>query len=540
MEYKEAAVPPREYAVNPKFEVVASGKSKVAIKTTRTAGKSTFVQIVSLTAGGESVEVFNEIEWRDLRTMLKTEFPLRVSNAKASFDLGLGIVERGNMTPSLYEVPAQQWADITLPDKSFGISILSDCKYGWDKPDNNTLRLTGIHSPRSPWRGGQHMMEFGLNRYSFAICSHTGTGRDEIQQNAAEFNQPACAFETDIHEGTCSTISLCSVSSPAVILRAVKKAQNSDEIVIRVNEGTGSAINGAHLKFAGGIISAREINGSELERNDKAPAVIDGELVFDLSPFEVRSFAITTSAAGGDHIKCEPIDLPFDTVGVTKNDNYASGGLADGLSVPFEQYPDEIVSGGIVFKTCKDELNMMRCRAQKVNIPEGTEKIYILAASMGGDKVSQFDIDGEAFNAEICDMQERVGAWDLYVEGECGYIKSNPVAWNSTHAHGVNGDIHAKQLYFFCYDFPVYDKKVFTFPEDNSIIILGATAVKDGVKCDMLTAQYDRLEKRECTYQISPRDQARARSKRHQVSSARKFAFSFVKRRIQKEIKQRK
>ena len=28
-----------------------------------------------------------------------------------------------------------------------GVAVLNDCKYGWDKPDDGTLRLTLIHGP---------------------------------------------------------------------------------------------------------------------------------------------------------------------------------------------------------------------------------------------------------------------------------------------------------------------------------------------------------------------------------------------------------
>jgi alpha-mannosidase len=34
---------------------------------------------------------------------------------------------------------AQQWADLTSANGAYGVSILNDCKYGWDKPDNSTL-----------------------------------------------------------------------------------------------------------------------------------------------------------------------------------------------------------------------------------------------------------------------------------------------------------------------------------------------------------------------------------------------------------------
>lgn len=65
------------------------------------------------------------------------------------YDLGLGTIKRGNNTEKAYEVCAQQWADMTAPDNSYGISILNNCKYGWDKPNDNTLRLTLFHSPKT-------------------------------------------------------------------------------------------------------------------------------------------------------------------------------------------------------------------------------------------------------------------------------------------------------------------------------------------------------------------------------------------------------
>lgn len=31
----------------------------------------------------------------------------------------------------------------------YGVSVLNDCKYGWDKPDDHTLRLTLLHAPET-------------------------------------------------------------------------------------------------------------------------------------------------------------------------------------------------------------------------------------------------------------------------------------------------------------------------------------------------------------------------------------------------------
>ena len=99
-------------------------------------------------ANDERIDIINEIDWSTKDAVLKAEFPMNVKNQEAVYDLGIGTVKRKNNTDIAYEVYAQQWADITSPDKSYGISILNDCKYGWDKPNDNTLRLTLLHAPR--------------------------------------------------------------------------------------------------------------------------------------------------------------------------------------------------------------------------------------------------------------------------------------------------------------------------------------------------------------------------------------------------------
>ena len=94
----------------------------------------------------------NDIDWQSSNALLKAEFPLSVSNPEAVYDLGVGSVARGNNTATAYEVYAQQWADLTDADGSYGVSVLNDSKYGWDKPADNTLRLTLLHTPAT--KGG--------------------------------------------------------------------------------------------------------------------------------------------------------------------------------------------------------------------------------------------------------------------------------------------------------------------------------------------------------------------------------------------------
>ena len=66
--------------------------------------------------------------------------------------------------------------------------------------DEKSLRLTILHSPKNYYRDDsvQGMLEFGLNRYGYAIYSHSGDYTNGTQLGARMFNQPATAFITDM------------------------------------------------------------------------------------------------------------------------------------------------------------------------------------------------------------------------------------------------------------------------------------------------------------------------------------------------------
>ena len=79
------------------------------------------------------------MDWRSLNALLKVQFPLTVSNEKATYDIGLGSVERGNNRENSYEVYSHEWTDLTDRSGNYGVTVLNDSKYGWDKPDDTPV-----------------------------------------------------------------------------------------------------------------------------------------------------------------------------------------------------------------------------------------------------------------------------------------------------------------------------------------------------------------------------------------------------------------
>src|SRR3989475_1293716 len=409
--------PPREFVTAPTIRVVERGPVRVAIEITRAAAGSTFVQRVRLTDGGDRVEVENLIDWKSPNSLLKASFPFAASNAKATYDLGLGTIQRGNNTPDHYEVPAQKWADVTETGGEFGAAILNDSKYGWDKPADNVLRLTLIHTGKSRAYPYQSSNDLGHHRFTYSIAGHRGDWRHgRVPARAASLNQPLIAFQTEAHTGRLGrSVSILSLTDPnnQVAVRALKKAEDSDEIVLRVQETYGRPAR-TQIKFALPIRDVREINAAE---ESVGPAITSsGNLVVDLKPYQPRTFALRLQTPidqfRGVHASVQ-IDLPYNLDGISTDANRADGDF-DGKkqTLAGELLRPELSLNGVRFKfgsSVHGALNVLVPRGQTIALPQGSyNRVYILAAAVGGD--APITIDGQ--NLTIREWQGPVGQWD--------------------------------------------------------------------------------------------------------------------------------
>ena len=196
---------PRAVTDNVSVSVGEEGPVRASLKVERTYGDSKFTQYITLTDGAQDdrIDIRTTVDWNSRNTLLKAEFPMSVSNAKAAYDLGIGFIERGNNTATAYEVPALKWADLTDADGSYGISVLNDCKYGWDKPADNTIRLTLIHTPSTEKRyPHQRDLDLGVNHFTYSIVGHKGTDRSGVVAASEQLNLPLVAYVAPKHAGS--------------------------------------------------------------------------------------------------------------------------------------------------------------------------------------------------------------------------------------------------------------------------------------------------------------------------------------------------
>ena len=493
MNYDEANKEPDRIPELVSIKVAETGPARVAIEVKQKDKKSLFTTYISLTDGGKTVEVNNEIEWQSMRTLCKNRFALTASNEKATFDLGLGAIKRENMSEKLFEVPAQKWADITDKSGQWGVSILSECKYGWDKYNDNTLRLTAIHTPKRNYRidSMQSMMDLGLNRYSYAIFSHKGEVGAATQLEARFFTSPLTALAFDKHQGALKThYSFGKVSTNDVIIRALKKAhhKNNGEYIVRFNEGANKDVKDFTFTLGEGIESAREIWASEETRGE---AVIkDGKIICDFKPYEVKSFAFTLKEpkTKADMNKSIPAELDF---------------TDENQVLPKELVPETIGVFGTEFKT--DGKAFIGDGKKAITIKTNANKLMLLCAA-DEDKKAAFTVDGNRVVKEINALDKPYAGWDLYDFKETAFIKNGHLGFEATHSLDENGKVvFAKGLYYWIISLDVKKGSEVIIPE--GLIVIGASEVKNSGAA-LVTQLYDEVENnRKCTFKKNFKEQ---------------------------------
>jgi alpha-mannosidase len=524
VEYGALSAPPREVVGGPAtVRIVERGPARVALEVVRHAAGSTFTQRISLAAGGagDHLELLTDIDWRTKGTLLKAAFPLAAENPVATYDLGLGVVQRPTDRPNLYEVPAQEWADITDTGSEFGAAVLNDSRHGWDKPDDHTLRLSLMHTPHVvpnwSWLDDQNSNDLGHHRVLIALAGHAGDWRaGSVAQAGDRLNVPLLAWQADAHNGPLGpSFSLLRVDGEGgaavpVAVRALKLAEDGDEIVVRLQELSGKDVAGVRLDFAAPVVDVREVNGAEEPITEHGTGgalppttrslvgLEDGTVVLNLAPFQPRTLEVKLAPApvtlGAP--TSTPLALPFDRVGITPADARRDGDFdGEGHTIAGELLPATVVSAGIAFRTGpreKGSANVLACRGQKITLPAGDlNRAYLLAAAVGGDRAATFVVDGKPMTLLVPDWAEPVGQWNSrIVAGRFvddperiapGYAKTVPLAWVGTHRHDARGE---NEAYVFTYLFRLRldlppGARTLTLPNDPHLRVAAITAARD-------------------------------------------------------------
>lgn len=481
---------------NVRISIEEQGPCYAALRIERTFKSSKFVQYIRMSEGAndERIDIINEIDWSTKDAVLKAEFPMNVKNQEAVYDLGIGTVKRKNNTDIAYEVYAQQWADITSPDKSYGISILNDCKYGWDKPNDNTLRLTLLHAPSTKDRYKyQEQQDFGHHTFTYSIVGHQNEALQAgISHLAESLNSHLAVFNTPKHKGALGReYSFVKVNTPQVAIRSLKKAEESDLYIIRLYEMQGKSAQNVEITFPDAIESAYETNG--IEEKIGEVTIQNNKLCFDMASYRPKTFAVRLKKGNvkAAPIKNIPLQLPFNSKAFTpENFGYTVSFDKKGNSFAAELIGDKVTCDNITFSIADHEnKNVIKCKGDTIQLPKEAagKKLYILAASTDKDRKSTFLVNGKSHEFEIPYYSGFYGQWGHKGVSD-GYIRNASLAYIGSHRHTEKGN--DTYIYTYMYKLGIelpHEAHTLVLPKDENIAVFAIT-LSDNYIDDISTA----------------------------------------------------
>ncbi len=222
-----------EIASEGRIEILERGPIRCRLCAKSRFHHSWFSQEISLTRGMPIVEFELKAGWYERRTCLKVVFPLNVPGGCATFDIPFGhIVRPADGT----EVPALKWVDMSADD--FGVSLLSECKYGFDAREN-VLRMTLLRGSTTPDPNADR----GHHAARYALFPHEGDWRRAgTVRRALEFDHPLYAVRTMTYEGLMPpSWSFLRVEPESVVVTCVKHEEGpaGKGTIVRLYESHG-------------------------------------------------------------------------------------------------------------------------------------------------------------------------------------------------------------------------------------------------------------------------------------------------------------
>jgi alpha-mannosidase len=207
-----------------------------AVSFTREFGRSRITQRMVLDAGSRVLRFECEADWREVHKLLKVAFPVTVRADEANYEIQFGHLSRPTHTNTsqaraMFEVCAQRWAD--LGDGAYGVALLNDSKHGYDI-HGSTMRLSLLRAPTHPDPNADQ----GSHAFTYALMPHPGDFREAgVIEAAEDLNAPLRAVFTDLSDGEAE--SLLEVDTRQVIVEAIKRAEDSEAVIVRLYEAWG-------------------------------------------------------------------------------------------------------------------------------------------------------------------------------------------------------------------------------------------------------------------------------------------------------------
>ncbi|CAG8501332.1 3725_t:CDS:10, partial [Dentiscutata erythropus] len=225
----------RDVGLGGTVKIIEQGPLRsVLLLETNLSETSKLYQKIILTVASRRLDFETRVDWNENRQFLKVEFPFDIYSDFATYETQFGFIQRPthyntSWDSAKFEVCGHKFAD--LSEYGYGVALLNDCKYGY-ATHGNVMRLSLLRSPKAP----DYYCDIGVHEFKYALFPHTGSFLESnVVREAFQFNVPLLEFALSHGSKSYFTVD----GAPNVILDTVKRAEDSDEIVLRLYEAYG-------------------------------------------------------------------------------------------------------------------------------------------------------------------------------------------------------------------------------------------------------------------------------------------------------------
>lgn len=268
-----------------KKQVLERGPLRGILRLEWQFGESRMVQDLTIYRDIPRIDFLTYVDWHERHKLLKVAFPVNVRARYATYNIAYGNLQRPTHTNTSwewarFEVSGHKWAD--LSDSNYGVSLMNDCKYGYDIREN-VMRLSLLRAPTHP----DPEADQGEHHFTYSLFPHKA-GLEETVKWAYDLNVPMIVHSESLHDGELPG-EFSFIKAEGVVIGAVKKAEDDDSLVIRCYEPLGGAKK-AWIELARDVKEAVECD--LLERPIGKVEAIGGKLLFNVHQFEIKTFKI--------------------------------------------------------------------------------------------------------------------------------------------------------------------------------------------------------------------------------------------------------
>jgi alpha-mannosidase len=288
--YTEKPLPPSQLK---SIYWIEQNQLRQAITVIRELAGCDFTQDYILDTHSPILRIETSVDWQAEHVLIKANFPLNLAADISTSETACGAIERPTRPGTTaeqakWELPMHRWIDLTDSSGEYGVSILNDCKYGYDA-GTNYLRLTLLRSSSWP----DPTADRGYHAFTYAIYPHSGTWQAaQTVRKGLELNSPlqvlqlAPRSKTDVNRDLATTSSLIDLEADNLILMAFKPSENLDQSwVLRCYECHGVE---GEIKLTGDLDLQidRVVNLLEEVQSEAIDSTI--------KPWQIKSFGVST------------------------------------------------------------------------------------------------------------------------------------------------------------------------------------------------------------------------------------------------------